>query len=123
MIMNKTILVVDDSYSIRESIGFFLSESGFEIIKAIDGQDALSKLDGIKIDLIITDLHMPNMNGIDLIRNVRKTDGYMRVPILLLTTETLHEKKLEAKKAGATGWLNKPFEKQKLYNIINKVLR
>ena len=121
--MNKTILIVDDSYSIRESISFFLTESGFNIIKAEDGKDALLKLDGKKIDLIITDLHMPNMNGIELIRNVRKLEGYMRIPILLLTTETLHEKKLEAKKAGATGWLNKPFEKQKLYSVINKVLR
>ena len=109
--MNKTILIVDDSYSIRESIGFFLSESGFEIIKASDGKDALSVLDGRKIDLILTDLHMPIMNGIELISNVRKTENYKRIPILLLTTETLKAKKLEAKKAGATGWLNKPFEK------------
>ena len=121
--MNKTILIVDDSYSIRESIGFFLSESGFNVIKAIDGKDALTSLDGKKIDLVITDLHMPNMNGIELIKNIRVTDGYKRIPILLLTTETLKERKLEAKKAGATGWLNKPFEKQKLFNVINKVLR
>lgn len=121
--MNKTILIVDDSYSIRESIGFFLTESGFNIIKAEDGIDALKKLDGSKIELILTDLHMPNMNGIELIRNVRQLDSYKRIPILLLTTETLQEKKLEAKKAGATGWLNKPFEKQKLFNVISKVLR
>lgn len=121
--MNKTILIVDDSYSIRESISFFLMESGFEIIKAVDGIDALSMLDGKKIDLIISDLHMPNMNGIELIRNVRKLEGYSRIPILLLTTETLNEKISEAKKAGATGWLNKPFDKKKLQNVINKVLR
>ena len=121
--MDKTILLVDDSYSIRESVGFILSEYGFEIIKATDGQNALSLLDGRKIDLILTDLHMPIMNGIELISNVRKTSDYKRIPILLLTTETLKEKKLEAKKAGATGWLNKPFEKQKLFKVINKVLR
>ena len=121
--MNKTILLVDDSYSIRESVGFLLSEYGFDIIKAIDGQNALSFLDGRSIDLILTDLHMPIMNGIELISNVRKTENYKRIPILLLTTETLKEKKIEAKKAGATGWLNKPFEKQKLFKVINKVLR
>ena len=121
--MNKTILIVDDSYSIRESIGFFLSDSGFIIIKANDGQDAIDKLDGTKIDLIISDLHMPIMNCIELIKNVRGTGNYRRIPILLLTTETLKEKKLEAKKAGATGWLNKPFDKQQLLGVIKKVLR
>ncbi len=121
--MKKTILIVDDSYSIRESIAFLLTESGFDIIKANDGKDALTFLDGRKIDLILTDLHMPIMNGIELIINVRKNIDYKRIPILLLTTETLKQKKLEAKKAGATGWLNKPFEKQKLFNVINKVLR
>lgn len=121
--MKKTVLVVDDSFSIRESIAFFLSETGFEIIKAQDGQDALNQLDGKTIDLILTDLHMPKMNGIELISNVRKIDQYKRVPILLLTTETLNEKKIAAKKAGATGWLSKPFEKDKLINVINKVLR
>jgi len=121
--MNKTILLVDDSYSIRESVSFLLTDYGFGVIKATDGQNALTFLDGRKIDLILTDLHMPIMNGIELISNVRKTDDYKRIPILLLTTETLKEKKLEAKKAGATGWLNKPFEKQKLFKVINKVLR
>lgn len=119
----KTILIVDDSHSIRESIGFILSNYGFDVIKADDGKNACTFLDGRKLDLILTDLHMPNMNGIELIRYVRKTKDYLRIPILLLTTETLKEKKLEAKKAGATGWLNKPFEKQKLINVINKVLR
>ena len=121
--MAKTILIVDDSNSIRESISFLLIESGFNVYKAIDGVDALKFLDGKKIDLIITDLHMPNMNGIELIKKVRITGQYKRIPILLLTTETLQEKKLEAKKAGATGWLNKPFEKEKLFKVVNKVLR
>ncbi len=121
--MKKTILFVDDSYSIRESVAFSLSEIGFEILKATDGKDALTYLDGRKIDLILTDLHMPKMNGIELITNVRNTDSYKRIPILLLTTETLKQKKLEAKRAGATGWLNKPFEKEKLFNVIRKVLR
>jgi len=121
--MNKTILLVDDSFSIRESVGFLLSEAGFKIIKAGDGEEALKLFDGQKIDLLLTDLHMPKMNGIELIRNVRSMEDYKRLPILLLTTETLNDKKLEAKNAGATGWINKPFDKEKLFSIIKKVIR
>ena len=121
--MNKTILVVDDSNSIRESVSFFLEQSGYNVIKAIDGKDALKHLSGEKLDMIITDLHMPNMNGIELISKVRKLDNYSRLPILLLTTETLKERKLEAKKAGATGWLNKPFDKDNLMKVIKKLIR
>ena len=121
--MNKTILVVDDSNSIRESVSFFLEQSGFNVKKAIDGKDALKYLSGEKLDMIITDLHMPNMNGIELISNVRKLENYSRLPILLLTTETLKERKLEAKKAGATGWLNKPFDKDNLMKVIKKLIR
>ncbi len=121
--MNRTILMVDDSFSIRESVGFFLLEAGFNVIKAGDGIEALTYFDGQKIDLLLTDLHMPNMNGIELIKRVRSLDNYKRLPILLLTTETLKNKKLEAKNAGATGWLNKPFDKDKLFNVINKVIR
>ncbi len=121
--MKKTILVVDDSASIRESISFFLEQSGFNVTKACDGKDALRFFTGSKLDLLITDLHMPNMNGIELIREVRKKPEYSHLPIVLLTTETLRERKLEAKKAGATGWLNKPFDKEKLYKVIKKLVR
>ncbi len=121
--MRKTILLVDDSNSIRESVSFFLEESGFSIIKAIDGSNGLEKLENSTPDMIITDLHMPNMNGIELIREVRKNEKFKRLPILLLTTETLKEKKLEAKNAGATAWLNKPFDKKKLMKVINKLIR
>lgn len=121
--MGKTILVVDDSQSIRESVSYFLSNAGYKVIKANDGEDAYSKLDGRKIELILTDLHMPNMNGIELIKKVRTESDYKRIPIILLTTETLMEKKKEAKAAGATGWINKPFENEKLLKVIFKVLR
>lgn len=120
----KTILIVDDSESIRESVRYFLEELGFQVLKACDGKDALRFFNNdTKLDMLITDLHMPEMNGIELIREVRKTENYKRLPILLLTTETLQIKKLEAKKAGATGWLNKPFDKTKLDSVIKKLIR
>jgi two-component system chemotaxis response regulator CheY len=89
----------------------------------VDGQDALKHLDGSKLDLIITDLHMPNMDGIEFIRNVRAKDDYKFVPILFLTTESQTAKKMEAKDAGATGWIIKPFVPEKLLAAINKVVR
>lgn len=121
--MQKIILIVDDSHSIRESISFFLTDEGFSVVKAVDGYDALEKLNSCNPDLIFTDLHMPNMNGVKFIAEVRKIEKYKHLPIILLTTETLREKKLEAKHAGATGWINKPFSKEKLKKVINKVIR
>ncbi|MFP4366735.1 MAG: response regulator [Bacteroidales bacterium] len=121
--MEKTILIVDDSESIREVVSFTLESEGFKVLVGIDGKDAMKFLDGSSIDLIITDLHMPVMNGIELIREVRKMDEYNRVPILFLTTESQTAKKMEAKEAGATGWIIKPFVPAKLIGAINKVIR
>jgi two-component system, chemotaxis family, chemotaxis protein CheY len=122
IIMERTILIVDDSESIREIVSFTLENEGFKVKVGIDGQDALKFLNGEKIDLIITDLHMPVMNGIELIRIVRNTPEYKMVPILFLTTESQTEKKMEAKDAGATGWIIKPFVPVKLIAAIHKVL-
>jgi two-component system chemotaxis response regulator CheY len=121
--MAKTILIVDDSASIREVVKFTLENAGFDVLVGVDGQDAQKFLDGRQIHLLITDLHMPNKNGIELIKDVREMDDYKRIPILFLTTESQKEKKMEAKAAGATGWLIKPFVPQKLLAAINKVLR
>lgn len=93
------------------------------MIVAVDGQDAIKHFDGKIIDLLLTDLHMPNMNGIELIREVRKIDAYTRIPILFLTTESQRDKKMEAKDAGATGWIIKPFIPAKLLDAIVKVIR
>ena len=121
--MAKKILIVDDSESIREVVSFTLENEGYNILSAVDGKDALNHLDGSPVDLIITDLHMPNMNGIELIKEVRTMDAYKRVPILFLTTESQAAKKMEAKEAGATGWIIKPFVPAKLIAAINKVIR
>ena len=120
--MKKKVMVVDDSESIREVMKFTLENYGFDVILGRDGKDALKYLDGRHLDIIITDLHMPEMDGIELIRLVRKKDEYASTPILFLTTESQVNKKLEAKEAGATGWIIKPFAPQKLIMAINKVL-
>ncbi len=119
----KTILVVDDSGAIREAVAYMLQSYGFEVLKACDGSDSLKHFTGSPIDLVITDLHMPIMDGIGLIKEIRKLQDYSRIPILVLTTESQVSKKMEAKKAGATGWIVKPFEPLSLMTIIKKVLR
>ena len=121
--MEKTILVVDDSESIREVVSYTLQNVGFKVLLGVDGKDALKHLNGTSINLIITDLHMPEMNGIELIRKVRQMVDYARIPILFLTTESQVAKKMEAKEAGATGWIIKPFVPAKLIDAINKVIR
>ncbi|WP_320051867.1 response regulator [uncultured Acetobacteroides sp.] len=121
--MGKSILIVDDSESIREVVSFTLESAGHQVMKAVDGQDALKYLDGTHIDLVITDLHMPNKDGIALIKEVRASGSYKFVPILFLTTESQAEKKLQAKEAGATGWIVKPFVPEKLLAAVSKVVR
>ncbi len=121
--MPKKILIVDDSESIREVVSFTLENEGFDVLIANDGTDALKFLDGREIDMIITDLHMPEMDGITLIKHVRAMDAYQRIPILFLTTESQTAKKMEAKEAGATGWIIKPFVPAKLIAALQKVLR
>ena len=121
--MPKTILVVDDSQSIREAVSYTLQMEGYQVIKAESGKDALENIDGKQVDLVITDLHMPLMNGIELTKEIRKLSDFSRIPILLLTTESQVSKKLEAKLAGATGWIIKPFVADKLISVVKRVLR
>lgn len=121
--MGKTILIVDDSPSIREAISSTLEDVGFDICIGENGLDAQKHLAGGHLDLIITDLHMPEVNGIELIKVVRENPTYQYTPVLLLTTESQASMRQDAKAAGATGWLVKPFEKQKLLAVIKKVIR
>lgn len=117
----KRALAVDDSKTMRDMVSFTLKSVGFEVIEAEDGKDALSKLGGGKVDVIITDLNMPNMNGFELIRSLRGMSEYKCIPILMLTTEGDDAKKQEGKSAGATGWIVKPFNPEKLVQVVNKV--
>jgi two-component system chemotaxis response regulator CheY len=121
--MKKNILIVDDSESIRELVCLTLESNGYKVAKAIDAEDALTLLDGRDFNLMITDLNMPNMDGLQLIRKVRELNDYSTMPILFLTTETDLAKKEEAKTVGATGWIVKPFKAEKLLEIIKKVIR
>ncbi len=120
--MPKRILVVDDSEMMRQMLSFTLREASFEVLEAVNGQDALQKLDGQKLDLVLTDLNMPVMDGIALIRSLRDLQATKYTPILMLTTESQAEKKMEGKAAGATGWIVKPFDPPKLLSTIAKVL-
>lgn len=121
--MTKKILIADDSVSMRQVISFTLSQHGYEVITANDGSDALSQAEEIKADMVITDLNMPKMNGIDLIKNLRKLPDYKFVPIIMLTTESQDAFKQAGKDAGATGWIVKPFKPDQLIGVIKKVLR
>jgi len=120
----KTIFIVDDSATILLSISSILGKAGYTAEKASNAEEALRKFNaGIKIDLLITDLNMPGMNGIELIREVRKLPAYRFVPILFLTTESQQAKKLEAKAAGASGWIVKPATADELLSTIKLVIR
>jgi len=121
--MSKTIVTVDDSASVRQMVSFTLSQEGFEVIEAEDGKDALSKISGASVDMVITDLNMPNMDGIELIRQLRAKGDHKFTPIVMLTTESMDAKKAEGKSAGATGWIVKPFKPDQLLAVIKKVLR
>jgi two-component system, chemotaxis family, chemotaxis protein CheY len=121
--MEKTILIVDDSPSVRDLITFTLETASFKVLCGTDGKDALKHFNGASIDLVITDLHMPKIDGISLIKEIRSMPQYQFVPILVLTTESQASKKQSAKEAGATGWIIKPFEQEKLLNVVSKVIR
>jgi len=118
----KTIMTVDDSATVRQMAGLVLRGAGYEVIEAIDGVDALSKLTGQELNLILTDLNMPNMDGLELTRRVRTLPNYKYVPVVLLTTESQPEKKQEGKAAGATAWIVKPFNPDQLLAVVKKVI-
>jgi len=120
--MSRTILTVDDSASIRQMVKLTLKSGGYEVIEAVDGNDGLAQARRMRADMVITDLNMPGMNGLALIREIRKLGTYVGVPILFLTTESAAELKAEAKAAGATGWIVKPFQQEQLLGAVRKVL-
>ncbi len=119
----KQILTVDDSGSIRQMVCFTLRKAGYEVTEAVDGKDGLDKCGRQKFDLVITDLNMPNMDGIQMIAGIRKQPGYGFIPVLMLTTESQAEKKDQGRKAGATGWIVKPFNADQLVAVVQKLVK
>jgi two-component system, chemotaxis family, chemotaxis protein CheY len=119
--MAKRIMAVDDSKTMRDMVGFTLRKAGFEVVEAEDGQKALEKLQQTTVDLVITDINMPNMDGITLVSRLRALGAFRSTPILILTTEGGEDKKAQGRAAGATGWIVKPFAPDKLLQVVNKV--
>lgn len=120
--MSKTIMTVDDSTSVRQMVSFTLKGAGYDVVEASDGKEAVSKLNGSALHMVITDLNMPNLDGIGLIRAIRANPSYKFIPVIMLTTESQASKKEEGKSAGATGWIVKPFKPEQLLAVVKKVL-
>lgn len=120
--MSKTIITVDDAATMRKMIAFTLKGAGHDVLEASDGAEALKTLQTRTVDMVITDINMPNMDGITLTRSLRALPQFARTPIVLLTTESAPEKKAEGKAAGATGWIVKPFQQDQLLAVVSKVL-
>ncbi len=118
----STVLTVDDSASMREMVVFTLKSAGFDVTEAEDGVDALEKAQGKQFNLVLADVNMPRMDGIQLIRSLRELPDYKYTPMLMLTTESTADRKAEGKAAGATGWLVKPFDPDQLVATIKRVL-
>jgi len=121
--MSQTVLVVDDSKTMRDMVTFTLTGAGYQVVQAGDGKEAVGKLsNGSKPALVVTDLNMPEMDGLELIKEIRKMPALKFTPILMLTTESSDEKKAAGKAAGATGWIVKPFNPEQFLKILKKVL-
>jgi two-component system, chemotaxis family, chemotaxis protein CheY len=120
--MAKTILCVDDSPSIRQLVGLTLTGAGYTVVEAGDGQEGLDKAQSHNVSLVVTDLNMPRMDGLTMIRKLRQMSNCRGVPIVFLTTESDEAKKREAKEAGATGWITKPFRQEQMLAVVKKLL-
>lgn len=116
-------MIVDDSSSMRQMVAFTLKEAGFSVQEGTNGLEALQRLEGEQVDLVITDINMPVMDGISLVRALRERESYRFTPILILTTERSEEMKQKGKEAGATGWIVKPFNPEQLQQVLRRVLR
>ena len=120
--MAKTILAVDDSSSLRQMVAFSLKAAGYQVVEAVDGQDGLDKARQQVVDLVLTDQNMPRMDGLSLIKQLRGLPEYQKVPILMLTTDSSDDMKSKGRAAGANGWLVKPFDPQRLIEVVKKVI-
>ena len=120
--MPKTIMIVDDSSSLRQVVGIALKGAGYDVIEGCDGKDALSKLSGQKIHLVISDVNMPNMDGISFVKALKQMPNYKFTPVIMLTTESQEEKKREGQAAGAKAWVVKPFKPEMLLGAVQKLV-
>jgi len=120
--MAKTIMIVDDSASLRQVVGIALKGAGYDVIEGSDGRDALTKLSGQKIHLIISDVNMPNMDGISFVKALKQLPNYKFTPVIMLTTESQDAKKQEGQAAGAKAWLVKPFKPEILLGAVQKLV-
>ncbi len=120
--MAKTILIVDDSFSLRQTLGIALKSAGYDVVEAVDGKDALTKLDGRKFNLIISDVNMPNMDGISFVKAAKLLPAYKFTPIIMLTTEGDEAKKAEGRAAGVRAWVIKPFQPPVLLDAVSKLI-
>jgi two-component system chemotaxis response regulator CheY len=120
--MNKTILIVDDSMSLRSTLAIALRSAGYGVVEAVDGKDALSKLDGSKFNLIISDVNMPNLDGIEFVKSAKQLPDYKFTPVVMLTTESDDNKKAEGKAAGVRAWIVKPFQPPALLDAVSKLV-
>jgi len=118
----KTIMVVDDSASLRQVVAIALKGAGYDIVEGSDGKDALTKLDGRKIHLIVSDVNMPNMDGISFVKAVKANPNYKFTPVVMLTTENQEGKMLEGKAAGAKAWIVKPFKPPELLDAVSRLV-
>ncbi|GIM97405.1 response regulator [Paractinoplanes toevensis] len=121
--MAKTILIVDDSASVRQVVSIALKGAGYEVITGNDGKDALTKLNGQRIHLIISDVNMPNMDGITFVAEAKKLPAYKFTPIIMLTTESQEDKKRQAQAAGAKAWVTKPFQPEQMLSAVAKLVQ
>jgi two-component system chemotaxis response regulator CheY len=120
--MSKTILIVDDSASIRQVVSITLKKAGYGVIEGVDGKDGLTKLDGKKIHLIISDVNMPNMDGITMVKEIKQMPAYKFTPIIMLTTEGSDEKKKQGQAAGAKAWIVKPFKPEQMLQAVSMLV-
>jgi two-component system chemotaxis response regulator CheY len=120
--MGKTVLVVDDSASVRQVVSIALKGAGYDVIQGSDGKDALKQLDGRRIHLIISDVNMPNMDGITFVSEAKKLPAYKFTPIIMLTTESQEDKKRQAQAAGAKAWVTKPFQPDQMLSAVAKLI-
>lgn len=120
--MTKTIMIIDDSISLRQVVSIALHNAGYEVVEACDGKDALARLTGQKIHLMICDVNMPNMDGISFLKAIRQHPSYKFTPVIMLTTEAGEEKKREGQAAGARAWVVKPFKPDQLLVAVSKLI-